>query len=45
MKYNQFEKDIIQEFENDEWKSVEDIDDIKEAVRSAVQFTIKNKNK
>ncbi|MBK7867936.1 MAG: antitoxin [Ignavibacteriales bacterium] len=44
MKYDELEKDLIQEFENEEWKSVEDIDKMKAEMKSAVRVTI-TKNK
>jgi predicted DNA binding CopG/RHH family protein len=44
MKYDELEKDLIQEFENEEWKSVEDLDKMKAEMKSAVRVTV-TKNK
>ena len=44
MKYDELEKDLIQEFENEEWKSVEYLDKMKAEMKSAVRVTL-TKNK
>ena len=44
MKYDEFEKEIIQEFENDEWKSAEGIESLKSEMKSAAKATTR-KNK
>lgn len=44
MKYDEFEKELIDEFENDEWKSVADAEKLKSEFTTAAQFTtVKNK--
>jgi len=44
MKFDEFEKEIIQEFENDEWKSAENIESLKSEMKSAAKATTR-KNK
>ncbi|MCA0388208.1 MAG: antitoxin [Bacteroidetes bacterium] len=44
MKYDEFEKEIIQEIENDEWKSAEGIESLKSEMKSAAKATTR-KNK
>lgn len=41
MKHEEIEKELIREFETDEWKSVENVDTFKVQMKSAAQFTIK----
>ena len=44
MKYDEFEKEIVQEFENDEWKSADGIESLKSDMKSAANATTR-KNK
>lgn len=44
MKYDEFEKEIIEEFEKDEWKSADGIESLKSEMKSAAKATTR-KNK
>ena len=44
MKYDEFEKEIIEEFENDEWKPAEGVESLKSEMKSAATATTR-KNK